>query len=68
MKKILLFTCLILISGMLYARSGSIPGKISDADTDVPLPEANVIIKSASKDFTTVISGPLTLLDLSHGS
>jgi iron complex outermembrane receptor protein len=68
MKKILLMACMLFMSGVMYAQSGSISGKISDADTYEALPGANVVIKGTSKGTTSDINGQFTLGDLSPGS
>jgi hypothetical protein len=68
MKKILLFTCMLFMSGGIFAQSGSISGKISDADTYEALPGANVVIKGTSKGTTTDIDGKFTLGELAPGS
>lgn len=64
MKKILLIACMLFMSGMMYAQSGSITGKISDADFYEAPPDVNVIIKGKTSD----IKGQFTLADLSSGS
>jgi hypothetical protein len=61
MKKILLYACLALLPGAMYAQSGSISGKISDADTNEALPGANVVIKGTSTGTTTGIDGAFAL-------
>jgi iron complex outermembrane receptor protein len=68
MKKILLYACLALLPGAMYAQSGSISGKISDADTNEALPGANVVIKGTSTGTTTGIDGAFALGDLKPGS
>jgi hypothetical protein len=56
------------MSGGIFAQSGSISGKISDADTYEALPGANVVIKGTSKGTTTDIDGKFTLGELAPGS
>ncbi len=68
MKRILLFSCLFIISGILYAQSGRISGKISDADTHEPLHEVSVIIKGPSQGINADINGQFTLGNLFQGS
>jgi len=50
MKKILLIACMLFMSGMMYVQSGSITGKVSDADTFEALPGAYVVIKGTASD------------------
>ena len=68
MKRILLFACMLAITGWTYAQSGSIAGKISDNDTYEPLPGANVVVKGTSKGTTTDIDGNFKLGELTPGS
>jgi iron complex outermembrane receptor protein len=64
MKKILLIACMLFMSGIMYVQSGSITGKVSDAETFQVLPGANVVIKGTTSDINT----QFTLGDLSPRS
>jgi len=68
MRQILLSTCLLFLSGIVLAQSGSITGKISDGETYEALPGANVIIKGTSKGSTTDVDGMFSLGELQPGS
>ncbi len=68
MKKILLFTCMFFISGLIFAQSGSISGRIVDGDTYESLPGANLVVKGTSKGITTDIDGNFTLGELMPGN
>ena len=63
-SKILTFTLFLLMSVLSFAQEVNITGTVLDADSDMPLPGVNVIIKNTTKGVATDFDGNFSLEDV----
>ena len=68
MKRIIFYVTLITVSSHLFAQSGTITGRISDADNNDPLIGANVIVQGTSMGAATDVDGHYTIQNVPVGA
>jgi TonB-linked SusC/RagA family outer membrane protein len=61
MKKILLLSLVIILSGAIRAQDMNVSGTVTDATDGIPLPGVNVIVKGTSNGTTTDTNGKYSL-------
>ncbi|MEX0660918.1 MAG: SusC/RagA family TonB-linked outer membrane protein [Balneolaceae bacterium] len=69
LKKLLLFSIMCLTSiSFAFAQSSTISGTITDAETDEPIPQANVYITELQRGDATDFEGGYEISDVEHGT
>jgi len=66
LKKFSLLFSLFIMSGLAFAQTGSISGKVVD-ETNQPLPAATVLVKGTAKSTATDVNGNYKLTGLANG-
>jgi outer membrane receptor protein involved in Fe transport len=68
MKKTFYYSIIFVLFSQLFAQSGTITGRISDADNNDPLIGANVIIVSTAMGAATDVNGSYTITNIPVGA
>jgi len=68
MKKIIYHFIIFALFSQLFAQSGSITGRITDAENNDPLIGANVIVKGTTMGAATDVRGNYNILNVPVGA
>ncbi len=68
MNKKLLLILLLLIPVCSFAQTFSVSGTVTEAETEMPMPGVNVLVKNTNKGVVTDFDGNYTIQDLNEGA